>query len=79
MVSVVVPVYDTKRYLKRSLDALVGQTISHSDLEIVLVDDGSTDGSGEICDEYNSETNETGYDHLFNQSKLQNLIIKYVK
>ena len=32
----------------------------------------------EICDEYNAETNETGYDHLFNQSKLQNLIIKYV-
>ena len=55
MVSVVVPVYNTKRYLKRSLDALVGQTISHSEFEIVLVDDGSTDGSGEICDEYSKK------------------------
>ena len=46
------PVYNTKRYLKRSLDALAGQTIPHSELEILLIDDGSTDGSGDICDEY---------------------------
>ena len=32
-----------------------------------------------ICDEYNAETGEVGYQHLFNQSKLQNLIIKYVE
>lgn len=48
----IVPVYNTKRYLKRSLDALAGQTIPHSELEILLIDDGSTDGSGDICDEY---------------------------
>ena len=52
MVSVVVPVYNTKKYLKRSLDALVNQTLHHEELEIILVDDGSTDGSESICDEY---------------------------
>lgn len=52
MVSVVVPVYNTEKYLKRCLDALVGQTISHSELEIVVVDDGSTDSSPDILQEY---------------------------
>lgn len=55
MVSVIVPVYNTKRYLKRSLDALVNQTIPKDEFEIVLVDDGSTDGSGDICDEYSKK------------------------
>ncbi len=52
MVSVVVPVYNTEKYLKRCLDALVGQTIPHSELEIVVVDDGSTDSSPDILQEY---------------------------
>lgn len=52
MVSVIVPVYNTENYLRRSLDALVGQTIDHSLLEIVIVNDGSTDSSPEIINEY---------------------------
>ena len=52
MVSVIVPVYNTEKYLRRSLDALVGQTIDHSLLEIIVVNDGSTDHSPEIINEY---------------------------
>jgi glycosyltransferase involved in cell wall biosynthesis len=50
MVSVVVPVYNVEPYLRRCLDSIVGQT--YTDLEVLLIDDGSTDGSGGICDEY---------------------------
>ncbi len=49
-VTVTVPVYNTAKYLHKCLDALSRQTLS--ELEVILVDDGSTDGSGEICDEY---------------------------
>lgn len=50
MISVIVPVYNTKAYLERCIDSLLEQT--YRDMEIILVDDGSTDGSGEICDSY---------------------------
>ena len=49
-VSVVVPVYNVERYLGRCLDSLVSQTLR--DVEIICVDDGSTDRSGAIADEY---------------------------
>lgn len=47
-VSVIVPVYNVEKYLKQCLDSIVDQTLE--DLEIVLVDDGSVDSSGTICD-----------------------------
>ena len=47
-ISVIVPVYNTKEYLERCVASLTMQTMS--DLEICLIDDGSTDGSGELCD-----------------------------
>ena len=50
MVSVIVPVYNVEDYLPRCLDSIVSQT--YKDLEIILVDDGSTDSSGNICDDY---------------------------
>lgn len=50
LVSVVIPVYNVEPYLKRCLDTVVNQ--SYSNLQIILVDDGSTDNSGNICDEY---------------------------
>jgi len=49
-VSVVVPVYNTERYLKKCLDSLVNQTLQ--EMEVICVDDGSTDGSPAILDEY---------------------------
>lgn len=48
--SVIVPVYNVENYIKKGIDSLVGQT--YKNLEIILVDDGSTDRSGLICDEY---------------------------
>ncbi len=50
MISVIVPVYKVEPYLRRCLDSIVGQT--YGDLEILLIDDGSPDRCGEICDEY---------------------------
>lgn len=50
LVSVIIPVYNVKLYLKECIDSVVNQTYQF--LDIVLVDDGSTDGSGEICDGY---------------------------
>lgn len=50
MVSIIVPVYNSSRYLERCVDSLLRQ--SEGDIEIILVNDGSTDGSKEICDKY---------------------------
>jgi glycosyltransferase involved in cell wall biosynthesis len=50
LVSVVVPVYNVAPYLERCLSSLVSQT--YKDMEILLIDDGSTDVSSNICDDY---------------------------
>ena len=52
-VSVVIPVYNVEEYLRRCVDSVLAQTLS--DLEIILVDDGSPDHCPEICDEYAAE------------------------
>ena len=52
MVSVVVPVYNTRPYLPECLDSLLAQDLPATDFEVVAVDDGSTDGSSEVLDSY---------------------------
>lgn len=55
MISIIVPVYNVENYLQATLDSILNST--YQDFEIILVDDGSTDDSGQICDQY------AGFDH----------------
>ena len=55
LVSIIVPVYNVKKYLDNCLESIINQT--YKSLEIILVDDGSTDGSSEICDNYRLKDN----------------------
>lgn len=50
LISVIVPIYNTEKYLRRCIDSILAQTFS--DFELILVNDGSRDSSGAICDEY---------------------------
>ena len=50
LISVVVPVYNVENYMKQCIDSLINQTLPS--IEIILVDDGSTDKSAAICDDY---------------------------
>ena len=52
-VSVIVPIYNVEQYINRALDSLVNQTLK--EIEVILVDDGSTDSSGKIADDYSQK------------------------
>jgi len=65
LISIIVPVYNVDKYLKQCIESIINQT--HKGLEIILVNDGSTDISGEICDEYASKDNRIIVIHKVNE------------
>jgi glycosyltransferase involved in cell wall biosynthesis len=65
--SIVVPVYNVKPYLQKCIDSLLDQDIEKSRYEIILVDDGSTDGSGQLCDEFAEKGSNITVIHQKNQ------------
>ncbi len=65
MISVIVPIYNVEKYLHEAIRSLLNQT--YTDLEIILVDDGSTDNSGRICDEYSKLDNRIKVIHQKNR------------
>ena len=64
-ISVIVPIYNVEKYLHNCIDSIVNQTLS--DIEIILVDDGSTDRSGKICDCYAMEDDRIKVIHKSNE------------
>ena len=50
LISVIIPIYNVEKYLRKCLDSVISQT--QKDIEVILVDDGSDDKSGDICEEY---------------------------
>jgi len=78
-VSLILPVYNTKDYLGPCIDSIIGQTFG--DWELLVVDDGSTDGSGAICDTYDHRDDRITVVHKLNTGKPDtlNLAIGMVK
>ena len=72
-VSVIVPVYNVEKYLEECVDSLIGQTLK--EIEILLIDDGSTDSSGDICDRYAQQYDNIHVIHKENegQGKARNI------
>ena len=75
-ISIVIPVYNVEDYLQYSVGSLRKQT--YENIEIILVDDGSTDSSGEICDQYAREDDRIKVLHIENggQSRARNIGVK---
>lgn len=60
--SVIIPVYNVENYLRECVDSIIGQTCK--DYELILIDNGSTDNSGKICDEYAAKHSNVIVKHL---------------
>jgi glycosyltransferase involved in cell wall biosynthesis len=65
VISVIMPIYNAEKYLERSIGAVLGQ--SYENLEVILVDDGSTDNSGKIIDEFKKADTRIKVIHQRNQ------------
>ncbi len=67
LVSVVIPIYNSEKYLRKCLDSIMSQT--YSNLEIILLNDGSTDKSGDICKEYAAYDSRVKYIYKQNEGQ----------
>ena len=78
-ISVIMPVYNSEKYLKDAIDSLTNQTLK--DIEIILVDDGSTDNSPKICDDYTKKDKRVIVKHIKNGgiSNARNVGLKEAK
>lgn len=79
LISVIVPVYNVETYLNRCVDSIIGQT--YKNIEIILIDDGSTDASPRLCDDYLHIDNRIVVIHQENKglSSARNVGIKIAK
>lgn len=79
LISVIVPIYNTEKYLCKCVDSIINQT--YTNLEIILVNDGSSDNCGKICDEYAKKDNRIKVIHKLNGglSDARNVGIKKAK
>lgn len=77
LISIIVPVYNVEKYLSRCIDSILSQTFF--DFEILLIDDGSTDGSPIICDKYSNKDSRVRVFHKKNGgvSSARNLGLEY--
>lgn len=62
--SIIIPIFNCEKYLRRCLDSVLAQT--YRDWEMLLIDDGSTDGSSQICDEYSAKNQQIQVIHQTN-------------
>ena len=67
MITIITPVYNSKQYLTQSINSILNQT--YSDFELILVDDGSTDGSSQLCDDYAARDKRIKVIHQDNQGQ----------
>ena len=79
MITIITPVYNVERYLRFTLDSVIAQT--YFDWELLLIDDGSTDESGKICDSYAQKDHRIRVFHLSNGgvSKARNIGLSEAK
>ena len=78
-ISVIIPVYNVEKWLNKCVDSILSQ--SYENFEVILVNDGSTDKSGDICDKYLKEDNRVKVFDILNsgQSVARNIGLKEAK
>jgi len=76
LISIIVPVYNVEKYLRRCVDSLINQT--YHNLEIILVDDGSPDNCGKICDSYAKQDKRISVTHKKNEGVTKARISGYL-
>ena len=79
LISVIIPIYNVEKYLNQCIESILLQT--YKNIEIILIDDGSTDGSGKICDRFAKKDERINVIHQKNQgiAKVRNRGVKEAK